>query len=144
MRFVLQSVSDVVATPVDPSAYSQTGRRNISAEEANGLVCVLTRGCEDGSTWLMPRDQAPDSGFYHFDAWNSISHVGFFDVDARTGDVWSGVLFCVRIESSALTKLQHAIRRRIGMTDDGYTKARRPGPMCEQGQKSKPRVERWK
>ena len=141
MRFVLQAVSDVTASPIDPSAYSQSGRRYISAEEASDLVCVLTGGCEDGSTSLMPPDQKPDSGFYHFDAWNSISHVGFFDVDARTGDVWSGVI-CEQLDSPSLVRLQRTIRKRIGMPDKEYKEISKTGPICEPGEKA--RVSRWK
>jgi hypothetical protein len=141
-RLVLQSVSEVSAIPIDGSVYSEGKRRDISREEANDLVCALTRGCEDGNTVLVPKHVQADTGFYRLDAWNRISHVGFFDVDSRTGDVWSGVLFCVRIESPALTTLQRAIRQRTGLTDEEYKKVPKAGPMCEPGQK--PRVERWK
>ena len=134
MRFTLHEVSDVTAIPIDGATYSESNRRAVSNEEAYDLVCVLTGGCQDGSTALLPLIQSPDAGFYDLDAWNSISHVGFFDVDVRTADVWSGVI-CSRFETPSLTKLQRVIRRRIGLTDEQYRRAPATGPICEPGEK---------
>jgi hypothetical protein len=56
--------------------------------------------------------------------------IGHYAVDRKTGDVWNGVI-CERMKSPSLTRLQRAIRTRIGLTDSDYRKARRPGPECE-------------
>lgn len=130
MRFVLQSVSDVAATRIDPSVYSELKRRNVSDEEAHDLVCVLAGSCEGGDTVLLPANVRVDAGFYHLDVWNSISQVGFFDVDARTGDVWNGVI-CERFDSPSLVRLQRKIRKRIGLTEEEYRRIPKTGPMCE-------------
>lgn len=139
-RLVLQSVSDVVPTPISPSVYSESGRRNVSSEEANDLVCAWTGGCGSGGTALVPSIQVVDEEYYHLTLATDVLRL--FDVDAGTGDVWSGNFFCLLYESPSLAKLQRAIRQRIGLTEGEYKKARKPGPMCEPGQK--PRVERRK
>jgi hypothetical protein len=139
MRFTLQSVSSVVATPVGPSVYSTPRRRNVSVEEANDLVCVVTGGCADGSVELVGSKadvSSPDSGFYAFQAlWTTAPpdinfNLGFFQVDPRTGDVWNGVI-CEKFTSPELLKLQRTIRQRTGLTDEEYRKTQKPGPMCE-------------
>ncbi len=135
MRFTLQSVSRVAAIRIDPTAYSKSKRRNVSNEEANDLVCALTGGCSDGGSVLLPLIQAADDGFYHFDVWSSTSHVGFFDVDARTGDLWNGVI-CMRFETPSLVQLQRVIRKRIGMTDNEYRTTTATGPICGPGKKA--------
>jgi hypothetical protein len=57
-------------------------------------------------------------------------NLGFYEVDRKTGDVWNGVI-CERMKSPSLTRLQRAIRIRLGLTGSDYRKAPRSGPMCE-------------
>jgi hypothetical protein len=109
-------------------------------EEAYDLVFIPS-GCMDGSCELVPYH--PDSDFYGFQAlWinppGASINRGFFVVDPRTTDVWSGVI-CERYASRSLAKLQRAIRKRIGLTDEEYRKAAKTGPMCGPGL---PRVRR--
>ncbi len=56
----------------------------------------------------------------------------YYAVDRRTGDVWSSVI-CERIATRALTRLQAALRKRIGLTNAEYGRLKRLGPMCEPG-----------
>ena len=64
MRFVLQSVSDVVATPIDPAVYFSSKRRNVSDEERMiWRASLLAGGCEDGNTSLIPSHQEPERAF---------------------------------------------------------------------------------
>jgi len=140
-RFVLESVSDVTATPVDPAVYSATGLREISLEEANELLTAYLKLPEGN---LLKSGDMGYTGFYFFMAILGASkgpvgvlHVRYDAVDRKTGDVWNGVI-CQQIASHSLKKLQLTLRRRIGLTDDEYQKAKRPGPMCESGM---PRVE---
>ncbi len=60
IRLALESVSDVAATPIDPSVYPTGKRRNISQEEANDLVYAYLKsvGCTEHTCGLEP---------YHFD-----------------------------------------------------------------------------
>jgi len=80
--------------------------------------------------------------FYFFMANMSSSRIGpeglyvanlqYYAVDRRTGDVWSAVI-CKRILTPALSKLQNALGKRIGLTNASYEGLRRPGPLCEPG-----------
>ena len=56
----------------------------------------------------------------------------YYAVDRRTGDVWSAVI-CERIAVHALSRLQAALRKRIGLTNAEYERLKRPGPLCEPG-----------
>ena len=137
-RCVVQSVSDVAATPIDASVYSEVKRRNISLEEANDLVFAYlkTTGCTEHACSLDQYHDPNEPEFFSFQAlWPNLQgspNLGFYEVDPRTGDVWNGVI-CERFESPALKRLQRAIRQRIGLTDESYRKLQRPGPMCEPG-----------
>ncbi len=148
-RLVLASVSDVSATPIDPSMYSQAKRRNISLEEANDLVfaCLRSVGCTKQTCSLVRYHAADWPGlpeFYSFQAISSNPHTsfnqGYYEVDPRSGDVWNGVI-CERFESPFLVGLQRTIRKRIGLHDDEYKNASQDGPMCGEGM---PRVGRGK
>ena len=75
--------------------------------------------------------------FYFFTAYwsgapNGSVIIGHYAVDKSTGDVWDAVMECDEISTPALRKLQAEIRRRIGLSDSGYQKIKRKGPMCAQ------------
>jgi hypothetical protein len=136
-RLVLQSVSDVLATPIDPVVYTETKRREVTLEEAHDVVTALMQ--DRGATKLpgfslkkYTDTYFPDFQFFQgiFDNPNGSFNLGHYAVDRKTGDVWNGVI-CERMKSHSLTKLQRAIRIRIGLTESDYRKVRRPGPMCE-------------
>jgi len=148
LRFVLESIKDVSATPVDPSVYSNQGRRNVTLEEADALVTAFFK--DRGSTKApgFELDKYTDPYFPEFWSFQGIFdnpggsvNLGFYAVDRKTGDVWDGVV-CKRATSPSLRKLQLAIRNRIRLTTDEYRKIRRPGPMCDPDEK--PRVEKAK
>jgi hypothetical protein len=61
-----------------------------------------------------------------------VGNFQYYAVDRRTGDVWSSTI-CERIATRALTRLQMALRKRIGLTKAEYRELKRPGPMCEPG-----------
>jgi hypothetical protein len=141
LRLVLQSIVDVSATPVDPSTYSTQKRRDVTLEEADALVTAFFK--DRGNTTLpsfglerYTDKYFPDFQFFQgiFDNPGGSFNLGFYAVDRMTGDVWNGV-YCARANSPSLVKLQAAIRNRIGLTRDEYRDARRPGPMCEPGEK---------
>ena len=73
--------------------------------------------------------------FYFFNAsWGTSDPpqggtVDWFAVDAITGDVWNGIV-CRQFRSRSLTKLQCAVRKRIGLTEREYRRLKRQGPMC--------------
>jgi hypothetical protein len=136
LRLVLESISNVSATPIDAAVYSERKRREITLEEAHDLVTALM---EEHANTKLPgfslekyADPLPD--FIGFQAVSDNPsgsfNLGFYAVDRRTGDVWNGVI-CKRVKSASLMRLQKRIRIRIGLTESDYRKARRPGPMCE-------------
>jgi hypothetical protein len=139
LRLVLESVSDVLATPVDPAVYTEPKRQEITLEEADDLVTALLR--DRGSTKApgfelvkYSVEDSPEFQFFQaiFNNPNPIGslNLGHYAVDRKTGDVWNAIV-CERMKSASLTRLQRAIRIRIRLTESDYRKARRPGPMCE-------------
>ena len=137
LRLVLESVSNVAVTPIDPALYTATRRREITLEEAHGLVTALMqdRGNTRAPGFELVNNKSPYYPEFQFlqaifDNPNGSVNLGHYAVDRKTGDVWNAVI-CERMKSPSLTRLQKAIRIRIGLTDSNYRKARRPGPMCE-------------
>jgi len=137
LRFVLQSIEDVSATPVNPSTYSSQKPRDVTLEEAAALVTAFFR--DRGSTKLpsfglekYTDEYYPGFQFFQgiFDNPGGSCNLGFYAVDRKTGDVWDAVV-CSRASSHSLMKLQTAIRNRIGLSRDAYRKLKRPGPMCD-------------
>jgi hypothetical protein len=63
------------------------------------------------------------------DANGNYPSLGSFAVDKRTGDIWD-LIVCREYMSKSVKKLQQAIRKRLGITEDTYRKLRRPGPTC--------------
>ena len=55
---------------------------------------------------------------------------GNYAVDKVTGDVWSAVI-CREEKSKRLRAAQRQLRRKIGLSDEAYKKAKRPGPLCD-------------
>ena len=137
LRFVLQSVSDVSATPIDPSVYSEKKPRDVTLEEANELVRAFFRDRGESSPDLEAYEVKDYPGFQFFQAlWpNPPRHAGqtpvHAAVDLRTGEVWSEAA-CESLTSPSLNKLQRAIRNRIGLVADESLKVRRRGPLCDQ------------
>jgi hypothetical protein len=132
LRFVLQSVSDVVATPIDPSAYSEKKPRDVTLEEAYELVKAFQKDHGEGGYGLQEYEVKEYPGFEFFQAVpDPLSGRIHYPVDLRTGEVWDEGS-CEKLTSPSLKKLQSAIRNRIGLTADEYRKAGRPCPFCEQ------------
>ena len=144
-RFVLETVSDVSAGPIDPSIYSTGKRRNVSLEEANELVYAYLKsvGCAVQTCGLEPYHDPYFPQFISFQAIRDnpggSGNMGFYAVDPQTGDVSDGVI-CATYTSPSLVRLQEAIRARIGLTDAQYRKVQTPGPMCDPGEQ--PRIVR--
>ena len=82
-----------------------------------------------------PTSQFPsEAGFYLMEVrWNGGGAVGgslgFYAVDNRTADVWSGIV-CREVRTSKLETEQRAVRSRMHLSLSAYRKLRRPGPMC--------------
>ena len=132
LRFVLQSVLDVEATPIDPSVYSENKPRDVTLEEANELVRAFFRDHGESSPDLDEYKVKDCPGFQFFQAVPDPPDGRIhYAVDLRTGDVWD-VSVCEKLTSTSMKKLQNAIRNRIGLTADEYRKIGRPGPFCEQ------------
>jgi|SRR5579862_424179 len=137
-RLVLQSVADVLATPIDPAVYTERKGREITLEEAHDLVTALMKDRGNTTAPGFSLEQYSDPHFPEFLGFQAVFdnpnpgsfNLGFYAVDRKTGDVWNGII-CERMKSASLKKLQRTIRLRIGLTESEYRKARRPGPMCE-------------
>jgi hypothetical protein len=65
---------------------------------------------------------------------NNTPKAQHYAIDRYTGAVWDAVL-CEQITSPSFVKLQQAIHKTIGLTQQEYRKIRRPGPMCDPGDK---------
>jgi hypothetical protein len=132
LRFVLQSVSEVSATPIDPSVYAVRKRRDVTLEEANELMTALfrDRGASGSSLEEYEVKDYPEFQFFQAMGHDPLRHI-HYAVDRKTGEVWSGVV-CENLTSPSLNKLQNAIRNRIGLTPDEFRKVRRRGPLCDQ------------
>ena len=132
LRFALQSVSDVAATPIDPSVYSEKKPRDVTLEEANEFMTALFRDRGKSSPNLEEYEVKDYPGFQFFqklgdDPYGRVHYA----VERKTGEVWDGT-FCENLTSPSLKKLQKAIRNRIGLTADELRKVRRRGPYCDQ------------
>jgi hypothetical protein len=133
LRLVLNSVSNVATTPIDPSVYTEKKGRNVTLEEAHELVTKLIRDHGSSGFSLDPYKNMYYPGFQFFqvmgdDPGGSIHYA----VDLKTGEVWSGVI-CENMTSHSLKKLQKSIRKRIALTEDEHEDAPKNGPMCEPG-----------
>jgi hypothetical protein len=130
--FVLQSVSDVSATPINPSSYSGKKRRDLTLEEAYGLVKAFQKDHGEGGYGLEKYEVKEYPGFQFFQAVpDAPSGHLHYPVDLRTGEVWDEAS-CEKLASPSLKKLQNAIRNRIGLAAEEYRKLGRLGPFCEQ------------
>jgi hypothetical protein len=133
LRFVLQSASDVSATPIDPSTYTVKNRRDLTLEEAHGLVTAFLKDHAEGryGPGLEKYEVEEYPGFQFFQALpDPPSGRIHYAVDLRTGEVWDAPV-CEKLTSPSLEKLQNAIRNRIALTADEYRRIGRPGPFCE-------------
>jgi hypothetical protein len=132
LRFVLQSVSDVAATPIDPSSYSGKNGRDLTLEEAHELVKAFQKDHAESGYGLEKYEVKEYLGFQFFqavpDPQRSRLH---YAVDLKNGEVWDATS-CEKLTSPSLKKLRNAIRNRIGLKADEYRKLGRPGPFCEQ------------
>ena len=132
LQFVLQSVSDVAATPIDPSAYSGRKRRDVTLEEAHELVKAFQKDHGEGGYAL---EKYQDTEYPEFEFFQAVPDPQrsrlHYAVDLKTAEVWDAI-HCENLTSPSLKKLQNAIRTRIGLTADEFRKLRRRGPRCDE------------
>jgi hypothetical protein len=82
----------------------------------------------------------PNKWYPAFDFYQALSDVdpngsAVFDsyaVNRRNGDVWNAIV-CREYKSASLAHLQIRMRRRLGLSSAGYSKARVLGPECGPG-----------
>jgi hypothetical protein len=130
---------------VDHSDHSSAEAREVTYAEAHDLLtaflkvqpgAVVKSGdlgynefyffmADMGSVLCRPCARQGQKGVY-------VGNFQYYAVDRGTGDVWSAV-FCERIARRKLSRLQAALRRRIGLTNAQYERLKRPGPLCEPG-----------
>ena len=133
LRFVLQSISDVATTRIDPSSYSEKKRRDLTLEEAHELVTAFLKDHAEGryGPGLEKYEVEEYPGFQFFQALpDPPSGRIHYAVDLRTGEVWDAPV-CDKLTSPSLKNLQAAVRSRIGLTAEEYRQIGRPGPFCE-------------
>jgi len=129
----------------DQSDHVSTEAREVTYEEAHDLLTTFLKvrplaveksgdlGYKEfyffmadmGSSPCSPCARQGQKGVY-------VGNFQYYAVDRRTGDVWRAV-FCERIARRALSRLQAALRKRIGLTNAEYERLKRPGPLCEPG-----------
>ncbi len=131
LRFALQSVSDVSATPIDPSVYSIKKRRDVTLEEAEEMMRRFIRDRRSSGFSLEPYEVAgyPGVQFFQVLGDDPIGEI-HYAVDLKTGEVW-GEASCQTMTSPSLKKLQSAIRTRIVLTEE-FRRVRPRMPGCDQ------------
>jgi hypothetical protein len=131
LRFALRSVSDTTTTAIDPSSYS-IRRRDVTLEEAHGLVKAFQKDHREGGYALEAYQVKEYPGFQFFqalpDPQRSPIH---YAIDLATAEAWDAP-GCQKLTSPSLEKLQNAIRNRVGLTTDEVRKIGRWGPFCEE------------
>jgi hypothetical protein len=131
LRLVLESVSDVAATPIDPSVYLEKKSRDMTLEEAHEMMTRFIRDRRSSGFSLEPYEVEGYSGVQFFQVLGD-DPVGeiHYAVDLKTGEVW-GEASCQTMTSPSLKKLQSAIRTRIGLTAE-FRRVRPRMPGCNQ------------
>jgi len=118
------------------SALAQQPTPHVSADQARQLVAKAIE--PEGATKLphFGLEEIPDTKFPAFlflqGLWDNPTGspvVGSYAVDRSTGDVWSAVV-CREYKTRGLGSLQRKIRRSIGLSDSGYRRIKKAGPMC--------------
>jgi hypothetical protein len=130
---VLESVSDVSTTPIDPSIYSERKPRDLTLEEAYELVTAFLKDHAEGryGPGLEKYEVQEYPGFQFFQALpDPPSGRIHYAVDLKTGEVWDSPV-CQNLTSPSLKKLQTAIRSRIGVTSEELQRLRLKGPFCD-------------
>jgi hypothetical protein len=114
--------------------------RQITVKEAETLLSEALEGSE--MTKLPDfglNDFASSPGFYSrwylftgtwAGASNGSAITGNWAIDKKTGEVWNAVI-CEQLASPGLTRMQEAIRNRIGLSPAEYSKIRVDGPVCD-------------
>jgi hypothetical protein len=131
---------------VDHSDHASTEAREVTYEEAHDLLTAFLK-VSPGAVVKSGGDMGYKEFYFFMADMGSVPgrpcarqgqkgvYVGnfqYYAVDRRTCDVWSAV-FCRRIARRKLSRLQAALRRRIGLTNAQYERLKRPGPLCEPG-----------
>jgi hypothetical protein len=130
-RFVLQSVSDVAATAIDPSVYFEKKSRDVTLEEAHEMMTRFIRDRRSSGFSLEPYEVEgyPGVQFFQVLGDDPIGEI-HYAVDLKTGEVWAEAS-CQTMTSPSLKKLQSAIRTRIGLTEE-FRRVRPRMPGCDQ------------
>ena len=112
------------------------GRRELAVEEGHELVMAAI----PDSAKRLPKFELDDftipeqPRFFFVEALRdnpggSVVY-GNYAVDKVTGDVWSAVI-CREEKSRRLRAVQRQSRRKIGLSNGAYKKAKRSGPLCD-------------
>jgi hypothetical protein len=137
--------AEAASRAVDQSDHESNEAREITYEEAHDLLTAFLKVrplaveksgdlgyrefyffmADMGSLPCPPCARRGEKGVY-------VGNFQYYAVDRRTGDIWSAVL-CERIARHGLSRLQAALRKRIGVTNAEYERLKRPGPLCEPG-----------
>ncbi len=129
LRFVLQSVWDVSATPIDPSVYSIKKRRDVTLEEAHEMMTRFIQDRRSSGFSLEPYqvEGYPGVQFFQVLGDDPIGEI-HYGVDLKTAEIW-GEASCQTMTSPSLKKLQNAIRTRISLTEE-FRRVRPRMPGC--------------
>jgi len=137
--------AEAASPAADQSEHASSQAREVTYEEAHDLLTAFLKArpraveksgdmgykefyffmADMGSLPCRPCARRGETGVY-------VGNFQYYAVDRRTGDVWSSVI-CERIARHALSRLQAALRKRIGLTNAEYERLKRPGPLCEPG-----------
>ena len=111
-----------------------TKARELTVNEARELLTIELRGEGLSGFDLDYSKHSFDPRFYLFTALggekpgdNIVN--GSYLVDKKTGDVWDGIM-CQEYKSYKLDMAKAAIRKKIGLSRNGYVRVKVKGPYC--------------
>jgi hypothetical protein len=129
-----------IGSLIEIFALAESKLRTVSVGEGKELVYALLKpsGCTRRRCEV---DRLPDKYFPQLFLFEGLwpnptgsPHIGSWAVDPQTGDLWDANV-CVEYRSSGVESLQRRLRKRIGLTEDGYKKLKQRPPMCDPGEK---------
>ena len=115
---------------------AQEDGRRLTLEEGRELIYALLapHGCtKQTCTVSVIRNEYFPQNFFYYGTWANPTgspHIGTWAVDPKTADVWDANA-CAEYRPARVVKLQQTLRKRIGLSEKEYKKAKGRPPMCE-------------
>lgn len=119
----------LIFQPCGRSFAHANGMSDVDAERL--LIAYLRSQGYDTKEYPLGIDRMPvsDKGFYEYDIHVSgpdyLGHIGFYAVNAETGDIWDTGL-CRRLDTAAISSLENFIRDDRGLSKSEIERKKKP------------------